>query len=76
MKRRKDVTIFTSLHDMNMAMQYCDRIIAIKDGKIFATGTPREVLTPENLQALFRVRAELVEIPGQMPYIRYLGAEL
>ena len=76
MKRRKDVTIFTSIHDMNMAMQYCDHIIAIRNGKIFATGTPREVLTPENLKALFRVRAELLEVPGQLPYIRYLGAEM
>lgn len=74
MKSRKDVTIFTSIHDMNMAMQYCDRIIALKDGGIYATGTPREVLTPENLKALFRVRAEILEQPGRVPYIRYLGA--
>lgn len=76
MKRQQDVTIFTSIHDMNMAMQYCDHIIAIKNGKIFTTGTPREVLTPENLKALFRVKAELLDIPGQLPYIRYLGAEM
>ena len=76
MKSRKDVTIFTSIHDMNMAMQYCDRIIALKDGEIFRTGTPREVLTPENLRTLFRVRAEIMDMPGQTPYIRYLGAEL
>lgn len=75
MKSRRDVTIFTSIHDMNMAMQYCDHIIAIKDGKIYRTGTPGEVLTPENLQALFRVRAEILEVPGKVPYIRYLGAE-
>ena len=76
MKRREDVTIFTSIHDMNMAMQYCDQIIALKNGRIFCTGTPREVLTPENLKELFRVRAELLEVPGSVPYIRYLGAEM
>ena len=76
MMSRKDVTVFTSIHDMNMAMQYCDHIIAIKEGKIFCTGTPEEVLTPEHLKELFRVKAEIVEIPGKCPYIRYLGAEI
>ena len=76
MKSRPGVTIFTSIHDMNMAMQYCDRIIALKDGEIYCTGTPREVLTPENLKELFRVRAEILEEPGKVPYIRYIGARL
>ena len=76
MKSRPGVTIFTSIHDMNMAMQYCDRIIALRDGEIYCTGTPREVLTPENLKELFRVRAEILEEPGKVPYIRYLGAQL
>lgn len=76
MKNQKDTTIFTSIHDMNMAMQYCDEIIAIKDGIVFCIGTPREVLTPENLKELFHVKAEILKIPGQMPYIRYLGASL
>ena len=76
MKSRPGVTIFTSIHDMNMAMQYCDRIIALKGGEIFCTGTPREVLTPENLKELFQVRAEILEEPGKVPYIRYVGAQL
>ena len=76
MKSRKDVTIFTSIHDMNMAMQYCDKIIAIKDGRVFCTGTPEEVLTTENLKELFRVKAEIQKEQGKLPYIRYVGAEL
>ena len=76
MKSRPGVTIFTSIHDMNMAMQYCDRIIALKGGQIYCTGTPREVLTPENLKELFRVKAQILEEPGKVPYIRYIGAEL
>jgi len=76
MKNQKDRTIFTSIHDMNMAMQYCDEIIAIKDGKVYCVGTPQEVLTPENLKELFHVKAEILEIPGQRPYIRYVGAVL
>lgn len=70
MKQRKGVTVFTSMHDMNMAMQYCDFLIALKDGKIFACGTPEEVLTKENLRQLFQVNA--IIDPGS-GYIRYIG---
>ena len=59
---------------MNMAMQYCDQVIALKDGKVFAVGTPQEVLTPGNLENLFHVKAEVLEGTGKYPYIRYLGA--
>lgn len=76
MKSRKDVTVFTSIHDMNMAMQYCDHIIALKKGKIYRSGTPEEVLTEETLKELYRVRTRIDRIPGEKPYIRYLGAEI
>ena len=69
MKQRKDVTVFTSMHDMNMAVQYCDYLIALKKGKIFAAGTPREVLTRDNLRQLFQVDAT-IDAGG---YIRYTG---
>lgn len=70
MRQRKGVTVFTSMHDMNMAMQYCDCLIALKDGKIFASGAPKEVLTRENLRQLFQVNAIIDPYSG---YIRYTG---
>lgn len=74
MKSHKEVTVFTSIHDMNMAMQYCDYVIAMKKGHIFQTGTPQEVLTPGNLKELFHVKAVLEAGNGNVPYIRYTGA--
>ena len=70
MKQQKDVTVFTSMHDMNMAMQYCDYLIALKDGRIFTSGTPKEVLTRDNLRQLFQVNAIVDPDSG---YIRYTG---
>lgn len=70
MKQRKTVTVFTSMHDMNMAMQYCDYLIALKGGRMFASGTPGEVLTRENLRQLFQVNALIDPDSG---YIRYTG---
>lgn len=70
MKQHKDVTVFTSMHDMNMAMQYCDYLIALQDGKVYVAGSPREVLTQENLRKLFHVNAQIDPHSG---YICYTG---
>jgi len=55
---------------MNMAMQYCDYLIALKGGRVFASGTPGEVLTRENLRQLFQVNAVINPDSG---YIHYTG---
>ena len=73
MKARKDVTIFTTIHDLNMAMQYCDYIIALKDGKIVTQGVPQDVITEDMLHDLFHVKAKFVKGEGDKPYIQYLG---
>ena len=41
------------LHDINLANQFSDRIILMKNGKIIADGKPENVLTEENLTKTF-----------------------
>ena len=74
MKARKDVTVFSSIHDMNIAMQYCDYVIAMQAGRVVSVGTPQEVLTEALLSDLFRVRTEVCRTESGDCYIRYLGA--
>ena len=50
-------TCLCALHDMNLAAQYCDRIYVLKDGKIMASGTPEEVITAENIENIYGVKA-------------------
>ncbi len=50
-------------HDLNLASEFADEILLLKDGKILAKGEPREVLTTENLQAVFDVKVLLDENP-------------
>ncbi|MDO4299526.1 MAG: ABC transporter ATP-binding protein [Lachnospiraceae bacterium] len=67
-------TIFTSVHDMNLAAWYCDRLIVLKDGEIVATGTPEQVLTKELIREVFHVKAEITKRTndGKLQ-IQYLG---
>ena len=46
-------TIITVLHDINLAADYCSRILAIKNGTIFTDGPPSEVITYQAIESLF-----------------------
>ena len=47
------------LHDINLAAQYADRLIWMKDGHIIADGPPRDTLTAERMADVFDVRARI-----------------
>ncbi len=57
--KNQDVTVFSSVHDLNLAACYCDKIILMKKGKIFDVGTPEEMFTPPNIKALFGVDTQV-----------------
>jgi iron complex transport system ATP-binding protein len=50
-------TVVAVLHDLNLAAQYCDRIVLLKDGRLRCQGLPAEVLTGEVVEEIYGVRA-------------------
>lgn len=50
-------------HDLNLASEFADEILLLKNGRIAAQGAPPEVLTEANLQAVFGVKVLLDENP-------------
>jgi len=66
--KNKGISAIMALHDLNLASRYADRIIMMKEGKIFAVGNPASVLTVENIKEVYGVRA-LVKDDGEGPYI-------
>jgi iron complex transport system ATP-binding protein len=56
------LTVVMVLHDLNHAFRYSDRIVALKDGQVFADGPAREVLNEENFAALYNVRAARIDM--------------
>ena len=51
--REKGLAVLAALHDLNLAAQYCDRLILLYDGKILAEGTPDEVITNTNIHRVY-----------------------
>ncbi|ALE73992.1 cobalamin ABC transporter ATPase [Pseudonocardia sp. EC080610-09] len=56
-------TVVMVLHDLNLAARYADQLVAMKDGRIVAAGTPSEVITEELLAEVFGLRARVIPDP-------------
>ncbi len=64
MRRLRDLSrsarlVIVALHDLALAAQFADRVIAIKDGAIAADGATEAVFSPALLRDLFEVEAEI-----------------
>lgn len=62
--RQQQATVVVSLHDLNLASLFADRIALIASGRITAIGTPAQVLTEENLKQAFGISATLIKHPA------------
>ena len=51
--RTQNMTVLAALHDLNLAAQYCDRLVLIHDGHIHAEGKPSEVITNSNIKQVY-----------------------
>lgn len=51
-------------HDLNLAAEFADEILMLKDGFIAAKGSPADVLTVENISGVFGVKVLLDENPA------------
>lgn len=53
-------TVIAALHDLNLATQYCDRVVVLAAGRVVAAGPPAEVFTRELIRTVFGVDARIL----------------
>lgn len=63
LNRTRGVTVIIVLHDLNLAARYADHLIALKDGKIYASGHPNEVVTEKTVKAVFGMPSRVIPDP-------------
>jgi iron complex transport system ATP-binding protein len=51
------ILVLAVFHDFNLAARYCNKAVLIKKGQVYSAGTLPEVLTSENIKAVFKVDA-------------------
>jgi len=62
--KRRGMIAIVAIHDLNLASRYADRIVMMKDGKIFAVGKPDEVLTLSNIEKIYSIKVKIVKLDG------------
>lgn len=58
-----NIGTLAALHDLPMASVYCDILYVIKDGKMMASGSPKEVLTRELIRQVYEINCEIYTNP-------------
>ena len=61
------------LHDLNIAAQYCDRLILMDQGAIVSDGHPKDVLTSKNLIDVYGIVADISLKDGRPLVIGHRG---
>lgn len=76
LNRQTGMTVIAVLHDLNLAAEYCQRLLVLNDGRIAALGTPREVLTLEMVSKVYgaTVLVERNPLSGKPHVILSAGA--
>jgi iron complex transport system ATP-binding protein len=49
----QSLTVIIAIHDLNLAAQYCDWMVMLNGGKVYAEGTPLDILTAPNIKKVY-----------------------
>lgn len=69
--KTKGVGALMAMHDLNLAARFSHTILMMQKGGIFCQGTPLEVITPENIRAVYRVESVVRQDNGY-PHVQPL----
>ena len=60
---RDGAAVLVVLHDINLAAQYADRLVMMKQGQLIVEGTPEQVVNEENMREVFGIGASVIRNP-------------
>ena len=58
--REKKCTVIIVMHDLMLVARYCDNVILMKDGAIYAVGTPLDTITEENIRQIYGIHTRII----------------
>lgn len=74
--KKLGLTLVMTIHDLNLAAQYCDRLLLIESGKVLAFDSPEKVLTTALLKQVFHLECVVDENPlTQKLRVTFAGSE-
>ena len=61
--KRRNIGVFAVLHDLNLAAQFADEILMLRNGQVIEKGTPQNVFTSKNLMQVFDIQSIISRHP-------------
>ena len=63
--RDREGAVLVAMHDLTLAARYCSRVVMLAEGSAYAEGAPGEVLTPDNISAVYGVEVVVMPHPTE-----------
>ena len=68
--RERGGAVLIAMHDLTLAAQYCHRLVMLAEGRSFAEGPPRDVLTEDNVSRVYGAEVRVLPHPvGGTPVV-------
>jgi iron complex transport system ATP-binding protein len=76
LNRQTSLTVVAVLHDLNLAAEYCQRLLVLNEGRVAALGNPSEVLTTKIISNVYgtKVLIERNPLSGKPHVVLAAGA--
>jgi len=76
LNKEDGLTVVMVMHDLNLASEYCNRIMLLNEGRIFKEGSPDEVLTYQNIESVYKTVVVVKKNPvSSKPYVILVSGE-
>jgi len=69
----RGISVVCVLHDLNLALRYCDQLVLLKHGEVYAQGRPEEVLTRQNVERVYETPVHMIEQGGEKFILPVMG---
>ncbi|MCX8172723.1 MAG: ABC transporter ATP-binding protein [Archaeoglobaceae archaeon] len=66
--KEKGISAIVTMHDINLALNYAEKVLMLKDCEIFAFGG-KEVINKDVLSAVYGIRADILRYDGRILFI-------
>lgn len=72
--RERGMLVLISIHDLNQALRFADRVMVLAHARLIAMGDPRAIVTPALLDEVYGVRARVETLASGEPYVLVEGS--
>ena len=55
------LTIIAAIHDLSLAMKFCDEVVLINGGEVVEVGNPKDIIDEKVLKNIFKINAKIIK---------------